>query len=81
MSGRAGIYFAVAEEGDVAAGDPIELIRSDEAAPTIADIFRLIVDDRENVAELRRALRAPALAPVWRTEFTEWLANLGADLG
>ncbi|HEY1378308.1 MAG TPA: MOSC domain-containing protein [Gemmataceae bacterium] len=81
LSGRPGIYFAVAGEGDLAAGDAIELVRTDEAAPTVTDVFRLIVDDRENVDELRRALRAPALAAVWRTEFAEWLANLGADLG
>ena len=56
-SGRPGIYFAVAEEGDITAGDPIELIRTDESAPTVVDVFRLILDDKENVDGLRRALR------------------------
>jgi MOSC domain-containing protein YiiM len=80
-SGRPGIYFAVVEEGDVAAGDPIELVRADEAAPTVADLFRLIIEDKDDVSLIRRALRVPALAAVWREEFTERLANLGAELG
>jgi MOSC domain-containing protein YiiM len=65
-SGRPGIYFAVAGEGDVAAGDPIELVRADEAGLTVAELFRLILEGTEDVAQLRRALRVPALAAVWR---------------
>ncbi len=79
-SGRPGIYFAVADEGDIAAGDPIELIRADETGLMVADLFRLILDDRGDVDQLRRALRVPALPAVWRAEFTERLANLGEDL-
>jgi MOSC domain-containing protein YiiM len=79
-SGRPGIYFAVAAEGDVAADDPIELVRADETGLTVADLFRLILDDKEDVDQLRRALGVPALAAVLRAEFSERLANLGADL-
>lgn len=80
-AGRPGIYFAVAEEGDVAAGDEIELVKADEHGLTVADLFRLILDEREDVEQLRRALRVPALAAVIREDFTERLVNLGADLG
>lgn len=37
-SGRSGFYFAVLKEGDVAAGDPIELIAARDSHPTIAEI-------------------------------------------
>src|SRR5437868_4572820 len=73
-SGRPGIYFAVAAEGDVAAGDAIELVRRAEAGPTVADLFGLILDDKDDVVRLRQALRVPALAAVLREEFTERLA-------
>jgi MOSC domain-containing protein YiiM len=79
-AGRPGIYFAIAEEGDVAAGDPIELVKADENGLSVADLFRLILDDKEDVEQLRRALRVPALAAVLREDFTERLVNLGADI-
>jgi MOSC domain-containing protein YiiM len=37
-SGRNGFYFAVAEEGEVAAGDSIELLKRDENGVAVADI-------------------------------------------
>jgi len=77
---RPGIYFAVAEEGDVAAGDTIELVKADEHGVTVCDLFRLILDDKDDVEAVRRALRVPALAAVLREHFTERLVNLGADI-
>jgi MOSC domain-containing protein YiiM len=79
-AGRPGIYFAVAEEGELAASDPIELVKADEHGLTVGDLFRLLLDEREDVDELRRALRVPALAAEIRADFLERLANLGADL-
>jgi MOSC domain-containing protein YiiM len=40
-SGRSGFYFAVAREGDVAAGDPITLLERSKTAMTIASVARL----------------------------------------
>lgn len=40
-SGRTGFYLAVLEEGDVAAGDPIILVRHDENAISVAEFTRL----------------------------------------
>ena len=40
-SGRTGFYLAVLEEGDVAAGDPIILVRHDENSISVAEFTRL----------------------------------------
>lgn len=37
--GRPGFYCSVAEEGDVGAGDPVELLSSDPARPTVVEDF------------------------------------------
>lgn len=41
LSGRTGFYFAVLEEGDIGAGDPIVLVSRDEHAISVAEITRL----------------------------------------
>lgn len=38
-SGRSGFYLAVLVEGEVAAGDSIDLLSRDENSPSIADVF------------------------------------------
>ena len=39
-SGRSGFYLSVLKEGEVGAGDQIELIRSETLQPTIAEVFK-----------------------------------------
>ena len=39
-SGRSGFYSCLIEEGFVAAGDPIERLRTESASPTIAEVVR-----------------------------------------
>jgi len=39
-SGRSGFYLAVSKEGEVAAGDPMQLINHDTNNPTVAEVFR-----------------------------------------
>ncbi len=39
-SGRTGFYFAVLKEGEVGAGDPIELIGREEGSVTVNEIVR-----------------------------------------
>ena len=38
-SGRSGFYLSVFEEGEIGAGDKIELIRRDTSHPTVSEIF------------------------------------------
>ena len=64
QSGRSGIYFAVIEEGDLAAGDPIEKVES------AADIVRLHRGDEQDEDLMQRAMRAP-LAGSWKEDIRE----------
>jgi MOSC domain-containing protein YiiM len=43
-SGRSGFYLAVAKEGEVCSGDPIELVSQSSSTPTIAEIFTAETD-------------------------------------
>jgi MOSC domain-containing protein YiiM len=74
-SGRSGFYFSVAREGDVAAGDEIELLARDPHNVTIADITRLYAHDRKDFALMRRAAELEALPDSWRDYFKKILAR------
>lgn len=67
-SGRPGIYFAVAEEGEVGPGDPIERVREDEHRVTLIEVNAMIFDPQADPDAIRRALRVPALAASIREE-------------
>jgi MOSC domain-containing protein YiiM len=68
-SGRPGFYFSVLEEGEVSAGDEIELISRDENNVTVADITRLYVSEKDNLDLLHRAVQIEALPESWRGYF------------
>jgi MOSC domain-containing protein YiiM len=72
-SGRSGFYLSVLREGDVAAGQPIELAGRDDHGVTVADIASLYARDMENGDLLRRALAVPALPESWKEYFRERL--------
>ena len=78
-SGRTGFYFAVAQEGTVAAGDEIELLERNNDALKISDITRLYVEEKRNVDLLRRAVSLDALPESWRDYFQRELEKLGED--
>jgi MOSC domain-containing protein YiiM len=69
LSWRPGIYLAVSGEGEVGAGDPIDLVAEDENRVTLLELTELIYDRRADPDRLRRALQVPALAGVVREEF------------
>ena len=73
-SGRTGFYLAVTREGEVGAGDEIELIARDPNAVPISEITRLYVARRysdPDLASLARALRVTALPESWKQYFQE----------
>jgi MOSC domain-containing protein YiiM len=72
-AGKPGIYFAVMEEGEVAASDPIERLAEDQNRITVTEMFRLVLDHNADPAALRRLLGVPSLAAVWRQELEERL--------
>jgi MOSC domain-containing protein YiiM len=73
QSGRTGFYFAVTLEGEVGAGDPIELIARADEGLTVADVVNLYTVDAENQELLRRATRSSRLPEGWREYFRKRL--------
>ena len=74
-SGRSGFYFAVSAEGEVGAGDAIELLSRNEHGMTVADVVNLYTADAGNQDLLRRASELAALPESWRKYFRKRLWN------
>ena len=74
-SGRTGFYFSVEREGEVGAGDVIELVARDKHHVTVADITRLYARDREDFETMRRAVAVEALPETWRQHFRQKLSG------
>jgi MOSC domain-containing protein YiiM len=75
QSGRSGFYFAVLKEGEVTAGDMIELLKQDEQGITVADVVNLYRQDATNQDLLRRVSELPSLPKNWRDYFRKRLWN------
>ena len=60
-SERSGFYLAVLQEGEVGAGDEIELIEPNKSGVRVSDITRLYIGDKSNTGLLRRAIGTEAL--------------------
>jgi len=72
-SGRNGFYFSVAQEGEVAAGDSIELLARDENGVSVADIVELYTADATKQDLLQRVSELAALPENWRAYFRKRL--------
>ena len=72
-SGRTGFYLAVSQEGDIDAGDSLDLVAEDNGHVTVADIVGLYAADAPNQGLLRRASELSALPESWREYFRERL--------
>jgi len=75
-SERTGLYFSVQLEGEVGAGDEIELIARDENNVTVADITRLYARKKDDVETLHRAIALEALPESWRDHFRHQLEKM-----
>ena len=67
-AGRPGAYLRVVAEGELGAGDPVELLHRPDHGLTVADVARAYHGDRGLVPRL---LEAPELAEGWR----EWASR------
>ena len=79
-SGRMGFYLAVTREGEVGAGDEIEVISRDPNRVPVSEITRLYIAKRyddDDVASLRRVLRVAAVPESWKGYFRERLERMG----
>ena len=76
-SGRPGFYLAVAQEGEIGAGDAMERIHEDENGVTVVDIVRPLSrpKGRSDPDLLRRAASVEALAEGWREHFRKRLSG------
>jgi MOSC domain-containing protein YiiM len=75
-SERTGFYFAVLQEGEVGAGDPIELIEKNADSLRVSDITALYTHEKHNVGLLRRAIEIGTLPESWRSYFQHQVAKL-----
>ena len=73
VSERTGFYFSVLKEGEVGAGDQIELLEKNDSGVRVVDVTRLYSSDRENVDLLRRAIATEALPENWKEYFRKRL--------
>lgn len=70
-SRRTGFYFRVLQEGEVGAGDTLELVSRDDNNITVADITQLYVGKEDNPELLHSAAQLEALPESWRDYFQE----------
>jgi MOSC domain-containing protein YiiM len=77
-SGRTGFYFSVEREGEVGAGDKLDVVGRDEHNVSVADITRLYARDKKDFETMRRAIAVEALPEGWRGHFRQQLARGGA---
>ena len=71
QSKRTGFYLSVIEEGEVGAGDAIELVSKDENNITVTNITQLYVGKGKDQDLLRRAAVLEALPASWRDYFLD----------
>ena len=69
-SNLSGIYFSVAQEGEIAAGDAIELLESDPAGVTVAEVLRVYKGEDDDKDLFERLMAAP-LSGSWKQDIRE----------
>jgi MOSC domain-containing protein YiiM len=70
-SNTSGFYFSVIEEGEVAAGDPIEIVHRDPERVSVNDINHLYYGTSHSAELLQRAVNLEALPASWRDYLRE----------
>jgi MOSC domain-containing protein YiiM len=80
-SRRTGFYLAVTREGDVGAGDEIQVIGRDANAVRVSEITRLYLAKSyqdDDVAAVRRVLRVAAVPRDWKEYFRGRLETINS---
>ena len=71
-AGRSGFYVAVLAEGEVGAGDAVELVARHAAAVRVSDITRLYMTKTYSAADravIQKALEIPSFPDSWKDYF------------
>jgi MOSC domain-containing protein YiiM len=71
-AGRPGAYLRILEEGEIAAGDPVEVVHRPGHDLSVAEVSRIYHDDHAAAARL---LQVPELAGTWRP----WAERFSTD--
>ncbi|MBD2104484.1 MOSC domain-containing protein [Leptolyngbya sp. FACHB-261] len=66
-----GFYFSVLQEGEVGAGDTLELIERDDNQIKVSDITRLYARETDDLELMQRATQLQALPVSWRNYFKQ----------
>jgi MOSC domain-containing protein YiiM len=61
---RPGAYMRIVKEGDVGAGDAIQVVSKPDHHLTIRDVFRIYTRDRD---ELGRLIEVPQMSEAWKS--------------
>ena len=75
-SQRTGFYFGVVDEGEVEAGDELELLARHPDGLKLADVTRLYTTEKANVALLRKAISVEVLPESWSGFFAPQIEKL-----
>jgi len=70
-------YLAAEREGEVGAGDAVELLERHPDAVPVSEVTRLFVHDRDDLDGLRRLASLEALPEDWRRLFRERTRAVG----
>jgi MOSC domain-containing protein YiiM len=79
FSRRTGFYLAVTREGEVGAGDEMNVIGRDPNGVPVSEITRLYAEKNQTEADavwMQRALKVEALPEGWKQYFREQLENI-----
>jgi MOSC domain-containing protein YiiM len=74
-SERTGFYCSVLQEGEVRAGDTVELLGHDPNHVSVTDVVRLYVAKKPDADLVRRAVEVAALPANWRDYFLQRLQD------
>lgn len=80
QSGRTGWYYRVLEEGEVAAGDALELVERPYGQWSVARLSAVLFDKRLEPELLRECLALP-LVPNWRRTLENAWSNAKSRTG
>jgi MOSC domain-containing protein YiiM len=75
-SERTGFYFSVLQEGEVGAGDEVQLIEKNTSGVRVVDVTRLYGSEKDNVDLMQRAIATEALPESWRDYFRKRIEKL-----
>jgi MOSC domain-containing protein YiiM len=74
-SGLSGVYFAIAEEGELGTADDIELVEEHPARVAVADVVKVYKRETTDPEMYARVMQAP-IAGSWKEEIRERWAQM-----